>query len=284
MRIAGAQIPVGPNIQSNKREILKALDWAKQNRVDHLLTPEGALSGYCDGWQEKDEEISSALKEIEQCQHGVGLHLGVLTKEKESIGLIHRNQIRHYDKSSKLNTITRKTYCIPQDRCLGRLNDDPVRYFELESGVWAIGMICNDMWGAAEELGIAFCERHLVDRGLSVIFHATNGMKWNKNDKRNDVFSSYSEGFLRMTAFKSQSNLITVDSCVPWNWNGDESLINESITSSPSGVLNFMGWQTNVPRQGRQYFYCDIELNTAQEYKNYDGRMSDEYPYVKLLR
>ena len=42
MRIAGAQIPVGSNIQSNKIEILKSLDWAKQNAVDHLLTPEVA--------------------------------------------------------------------------------------------------------------------------------------------------------------------------------------------------------------------------------------------------
>ena len=45
-RLGGAQIPVGTNIQANKREILKALDWAKENEVNHLLTPEGALSGY----------------------------------------------------------------------------------------------------------------------------------------------------------------------------------------------------------------------------------------------
>jgi hypothetical protein len=40
IRVAGAQIPVGTNIQANKVEILKALDWAKENEVDHLLTPE----------------------------------------------------------------------------------------------------------------------------------------------------------------------------------------------------------------------------------------------------
>ena len=138
------------------------------------------------------------------------------------------------------------------------------------------------MWGASEEMGIAFCDRHLVDRNLSIIFHATNGMKWNRNDKRNDAFSSYSEGFLRMTAFKSKSTIITVDSCVPWSWNGDEDLIDKSITSSPSGVLNFLGWQKTVPRYGRQFFYYDVQLN--DEFKNYDGRMSDEYPYIKLIK
>ena len=47
IRIAGAQIPVSDNnIERNKHEIIRALDWAKENEVDHLLTPEGSLSGY----------------------------------------------------------------------------------------------------------------------------------------------------------------------------------------------------------------------------------------------
>ena len=85
-----------------------------------------------------------------------------------------------------------------------------------------------------------------------------------------------------MTALKSQSTIITVDSCVPWNWNGNEDYIDQSITSSPSGVINFLGWQKTVPRYGRQFFYYDVQLN--DEFKNYDGRMSDEYPYIKLIK
>ena len=38
-------------------------------------------------------------------------------------------------------------------------------------------MICNDMWGAADEIGIGFCERHLVEFSIELIFHATNGIK-----------------------------------------------------------------------------------------------------------
>ena len=44
-RIAGSQLPVSTNIQFNKKEILKAIDWAKENEVKHLITPEGSLSG-----------------------------------------------------------------------------------------------------------------------------------------------------------------------------------------------------------------------------------------------
>ena len=46
IRLAGAQIPVTQDIQYNKKQIFKALDWAKDNQVDHLVTPEGSLSGY----------------------------------------------------------------------------------------------------------------------------------------------------------------------------------------------------------------------------------------------
>ena len=51
IRLAGAQLPVTVDIQANKKEILKAIDWAKENEVNHLLTPEAALSGYMSGYE-----------------------------------------------------------------------------------------------------------------------------------------------------------------------------------------------------------------------------------------
>ena len=73
LRIAGAQIPVGVDIQRNKNEIIKALDWAKENEVDLLVTPEGSLSGYITSeWWEKLDELKDCLKQIEdhQKKHG----------------------------------------------------------------------------------------------------------------------------------------------------------------------------------------------------------------------
>ena len=46
MKIAGAQIPVSRNVQDNYNEILKACEWAVENKVDYLFTPEASLSGY----------------------------------------------------------------------------------------------------------------------------------------------------------------------------------------------------------------------------------------------
>ena len=68
VRVAGAQIPVTKDLEYNKKEIFKALDWAKENEVDFILTPECALSGYKTTWQERFEEIQEALNEIEDHQ------------------------------------------------------------------------------------------------------------------------------------------------------------------------------------------------------------------------
>ena len=50
IRIGGAQIPVTKNINLNVEQIKKAIDWASENKVDYLLTPEGALSGYMNSY------------------------------------------------------------------------------------------------------------------------------------------------------------------------------------------------------------------------------------------
>jgi len=68
IRIAGCRIPVGLNIQNNLKEIKTAIDWAAENSVDIISTPECALSGYL--WKPnhiKDPliaEIENAYTEI----------------------------------------------------------------------------------------------------------------------------------------------------------------------------------------------------------------------------
>ena len=65
IRFAGAQIPIhDEDIQYNKKEIFKALDWAKENNVDLIQTPEACLSGYGVLWQEKIDELFEALKAV----------------------------------------------------------------------------------------------------------------------------------------------------------------------------------------------------------------------------
>ena len=283
LRLAGAQIPVASNIQLNKIELFKAIDWAKENGVDHLLTPEGSLSGYQD-INGREKELVDALREVELHARGLSLHLGTIIKEKEETGYINRNEIRHYKKEGGLSAVTHKTYCIPQDRCVGKIWSKGLEYFNVDGKYKSVGMICNDMWGAADEIGIGFCERHLVEFSIELIFHATNGIKFSKHDKRWEAFDAYADGFLRMTAFKSKAILLTVDSCVPWTWNGEEDKLEECPTSSESGVLYFTGWKTKVPRFGRQYFYHDLDMKLPgrERFNRYNGRLIEQYPYKNL--
>tara|TARA_B100001113_G_scaffold275359_1_gene229946 strand:- start:53 stop:1033 length:981 start_codon:yes stop_codon:yes gene_type:complete len=300
MRLAGAQIPVGTNIQANKKEILKALDWAKENEVDFLSTPEGSLSGYANDWITKIDELKDAEKEVKDHQRkcNVNLHLGTLFKEEESCGSIHRNMVRLYNtwdienNPENLATMILKTYCIPHDNCIRRDVNQGIQTYYVPSGknfedgrpLKCAGLICNDMWGCVEEDGIAINEL-LAKENLDLIFHSTNGIKFSPNDVRQDAFDRYHDGFLRMTALKTLATIITVDACTTWWWDGNEEDVNLVKTSSESGVLDFTGWLTDVPRKGRQYFYYDHDyrMRGKEKFDIYDRELRDDPEYGSHL-
>ena len=52
------------------------------------------------------------------------------------------------------------------------------------------------------------------------------------------------------------------------------------MTSSESGILNPLGIRlTDVPRHGRQYFYCDINDHTKEKCFDLITSHSDHTPY-----
>ena len=66
IRLAGAQIPVTPYTQSNVMEIRRAIDWASENNVDYLITPEASLSGYTADFDNNFNRTTDGLAEIEK--------------------------------------------------------------------------------------------------------------------------------------------------------------------------------------------------------------------------
>ena len=297
IRIAGAQLPINDyNVEYNLNEIKKALDWAADNNVDMLQTPECSLSGYnphhwlsrepgkCDP---NDIELQDALKQIEEYQRSVGvaLNLGTCLVNQEQSGLIVRNQIRYYSKEGYLYNTTDKTYIVGADKpCLPSF--DPGKTFVIpyaKDDFKCIGMICNDMWGSPAKTG-----KHLFPptslhemvcgQKPDLIFHSTHGFKIpvsdieDKGDHhrriRDDVYEYWNQGWLAMTAFKSIAHILTVDACTQWNWDRSEDTINDFKTSSTSGVLSPLGeWVVKAPRYGRQYFYYDLDLDAKKEYE-----------------
>ncbi len=285
-RIAGAQIPVfDKNIPYNKQEIFKALDWAKENEVDLLVTPEGSLSGYGPYWKDSSDELFDALKQVEQKQKesGVELHLGTMWPNFEEIGMVNRNQIRHYGKDGDIYAMTNKTYLVPADKgCVPSTVGDSIAVnsfympeFEKEDGskFVGVGMICNDMWGAVQDVGKdttpgqALMEIIMERNNIDLVIHSTNGYKFTPKDQEKtenvrNIFDMWHESWMRMTCYRAMVSMISVDSCVHWNWEGEKNVIGTTRTSSPSGVLSPTGeWLTDVPRTGRQYFYYDLPLD-----------------------
>ena len=269
IRIAGAQLPVSTDIQYNKNEIFKALDWAKENNVRHLVTPEGSLSGYSGEWVLKNDELMEALHEVEnkQKKYEISLHLGTCIQNNERRGCINRNQIRHYNEYGRVYHETDKICVVGSDNsCLPGENLSKFKLpYRNDREFIVCAIICNDMW---EWEGTNEINMKLADIHPDLILHSTNGVKHHIIDKNcshvRDVFDSYHDAHLQMTAMMSASTILTVDSCVPWQWEPNEDTVNDCKTSSQSGVLDGLGWKVKADRYGRQYFYHDLDLNIKE--------------------
>tara|TARA_B100001250_G_scaffold172498_1_gene148492 strand:+ start:63 stop:1061 length:999 start_codon:yes stop_codon:yes gene_type:complete len=297
IRIAGAQIPVNDySILYNLNEIKKALDWAAENDVDIIQTPEASLSGYdSNHWLYRNTEksqdditVADALKEVEDYQKklGVGLNLGTCILSQEFGGNFARNQIRYYNKEGAVYFTTEKTCLVGADEpVIGSFA--PLEVFQLPLvdglGGRCVGMICNDMWSFThnQSHNTIFKEtliEKIVDEQPDIIFHATNGYKFDLKtieagkhfvSIRDNVYDPWHEGWLKFTAFSGISHILTVDTCTEWDWDGDENTVDKFKTSSVSGVLNPVGeWVVQAPRYGRQYFYYDYDTSSKRKYHN----------------
>lgn len=286
IRVAGAQIPVCDSCSEyNKVEILKALDWAKENNVDYLLTPECALSGYGGYYIDNKELIMSQLKEIEDHQKklGVGIGIGLNIKEDEYA----YSQIRHYDKEGNQYAKNDKTLVCEGDWeneiVSSYLGSKPIATFTFPgTDIQFTGLLCNDMWGYesysfqlphfAKISSTSLINLMHQQDNLDLVFHATNSYKFHKDNYNKyrvdaDILHLYHESHLLWMANHLITNILTVDSCTRWNWDGNLDTIDDYITGSPTGFIDPNGkWLHQCPRSGRQFFYHDMDLNARSNF------------------
>jgi predicted amidohydrolase len=259
LRIGGAQLPVSNKLEKNVVLLKEAIDWAAENQLDYLVTPEASLSGYIKHY-DKIADLKSALTEIEEYskEKSVGLCLGTLwTEEQEDGTKLKRNQIRVYYKGQLLS-IVNKTHLAPLDYEIGIVPSSSFTILKLivedENGNEIIiptgGMICRDLFEAGDgnlpmQLYQANCVMNIhsttADRGISTLY-----------DK---VFFDWHNASFQLVSFLGGQPLITVDSC---NKMGGAEY--DKCTSSPSGVLINGEWVVQAPTTGKQYFFHDIPL------------------------
>lgn len=279
IRFAGAQIPCTTSIDTNIEHIKNAIDWAAENLVDYLLTPEGSLSGYYPGYDKDVDALFAAEKIIVSyaAKKNVGLCLGTMWCESDNRfpeGYRKENQIRFYTKSGDFIDSTNKTYTIPEyDQTVV---SDSITIVDMPDDIRASGLICNDFWGGLEFPSLPIYVKEQL--GAHVIFHATNGFK-GELPVYDEITEVWHEGNLRMASFITGIPIITVDNC--YKMNGDPF---DGKTSSQSGILLNGEWQVKAPRTGTQYFYYDFDLDclvTQRLYKNPDQDIIDSNPNIK---
>ena len=261
IRFGGAQIPVTPFQQTNIKTIKKAIDWAAENNVDYLVTPEASLSGYSTSYYTDLALLEAGLKEIElyAASKHVGLCLGTLwvelnvTKDKKM--LVKRNQIRFYT---------------PEGNFLGAIDKQVLTPFDLEIGIVkgeglegalipvndkfipTVGLICADLYGhSSNEGGLP---QKLFNIGAKLAIHATNAER-GLDDFKDELEIEWLEANIRRVSYLLFP-VISVDNCYTM-----AGLPHKGKTVTQSGVCMGGKWVVKVPRRGTHYFYHDFNAD-----------------------
>ena len=255
-RIAGAQLPVTRDIETNVEAIGRGLAFASREDADILLTPEGSLSGYTHEFDA--DAVRQALDRVtaQARDAGVGLALGTCFVEPDD-GQCY-NQIRFYAADGKYLGFHSKTL-----RCAS-LTDPPrgglnhfaartLRTFRFK-GAEVGGLICNDLWAnpGCTPMPDPHLTQQLAAMGARIIFHAVNGGR--SQTEWSDVAWRYHESNLRMRARAGNLWIVTVDNCHPV----------DTRCSAPSGVINPDGdWVRQTEEKGEQLFAYTIDLSSG---------------------
>ena len=258
IRIGGAQIPCTPYIQRNVATIKAAIDWAAENKVDYLVTPEASLSGYTVNFDKEVLVLIEALKEVElyAAKKQVGLCLGTLWVEHgvadDKQEFVKRNQIRYYSKDGVFVGATNKSVLTPLDLEIGIVKSEILAGIVVPFGekfIPTAGLICADLYGhISNEGGLP---QKFFNVGAKLIIHSTNA------ERGIDALHDELEELWLESNIRRVSHLlipiVSVDNC--YMMDGKEY---HGKTITQSGVCVKGKWVTTVPRTGTQYFYHDF--------------------------
>lgn len=265
IRVAAAQLPVSDDVRSNVAAILRALDFARDEGADILLTPEGSLSGYTHGFDVGAVEDALGVVTERAREGHVGLALGTCFVEPDD-GKCY-NQVRFYAPDGEYlgfhsKTLTCGSLTEPPEGEINHYAVSPLRTFEFK-GVLVAGLICNDMWANPEctPMPDPHLSRQLAAMGARIIFHAVNGGR--NGSEWSDVAWHYHESNLRMRARAGHLWIVTVDNCHPTSLR----------CSSPSGVVGPDGnWVCQAESRGLQYVVHTIDLRGSTEQDSQDSK------------
>jgi predicted amidohydrolase len=180
IKMAGYQMIVSNDINSNKQKILAGMYDALNEGADFLVTPEGSLSGYTSNFDQ--EQLQKALSEIESAakEHKIGLMLGTCFKEVVGGTEYCYNQVRVYAPDGQfMGAYSKILRCSSLDfPGTGEMLDyveGELKTFNWEGNTFGI-LICNDLWATPGYTTISnpYLAWKLKQMGAQFIVHCIN--------------------------------------------------------------------------------------------------------------
>lgn len=226
-RITLAQIYVTRNVDANLSRIRAAIAQAKQDEAGWILFPEGALSGYYDGFDE--DEVAAAFEEIrELCRDArVNALIGTCWKEDDQT----YNEIRIVDSSGALVGRYAKTCLTYGDA--RQFTAGTSQLVHDIGGLRCGTLICNDLWvtpgfsdGPDPRLSL-----QQARAGAQVVFHAVNS-------GTSAAYREFHESNLKVRSAEAKCPFVVVNAA------RDEPI------NCASGVVNGFEYEVSLPRVG----------------------------------
>jgi predicted amidohydrolase len=210
LTVAGCRIPVGLDIAANVIQIKRAIDWAHDNAVDIMVTPECALSGYM--WAPEDRQdprilaLAQALGQVQDhaLLKAVDLVLGTACYNaqgawaKMQAFIVAGHCVDHYEKQVLFGA----------EQCVytagHRLAILDYKQFKIA------GLICNDLWsnpilwpGQSADL-LQELRRQKVD----VVFVSAN---MPSSNEQQELFYAWTDACIRMYSLTGDWNTVISD-------------------------------------------------------------------------
>lgn len=226
-RITLAQIFVTHDVGKNLERIRAAFAQAEREKAQWVFFPEGALSGYTDGF--KQEEVAPAFAEVKELCRKTKLFalLGTCWKEEGKTF----NEIRILDDGGEQIGRYAK-HCLTYSDAK-QFAEGTTPLVHSVRGLTCGTLICNDLWvtpgftdGPNPHL-----TRQMAKKGAQVIFHAVNSGS-------NPNYREYHESNLKLRAAEARCPIVVVNAAA------------KDPLNCASGVVFDHKYQVELPRAG----------------------------------
>lgn len=266
LRIAGAQLHVTTDIDANVAAITRALEFARREKADVLVTPEGSLSGYTPEFDAK--ATARALDTVLARARAAGIALVLGTCFESPDGRRYNAQRFYSHSGDYLGFHAKILLCRRMSEPDGKGEVDAFQTRALRTfafhGLTVGGLVCNDYWANPEwtPMDDPHLAQKLGDMGARVIFVSANTRP--KTGDAAQLGREYHMSNIRLRARAAKTWVVVVNAGDPLGYKGEPTDAGPRLLPAPSGVVDPNGaWKLLVPSAEEQFFVHTIEFQTS---------------------